>query len=164
MDGTSNTIMMGEICVATENNRSDLNGNVVDFDASANPASCKSTAVVTNRQYNTSLTLRPWRGDRWCEGKRFLDRLRHNPASEQPKLFVCGGWDGGWGLYSAGSRHVGGCQVLLGDGSVDSSARTSTPAISRLRIRTQAVADEVRTAFGVPLVPEVQAKLLASSD
>ncbi|MFN9718899.1 MAG: DUF1559 domain-containing protein [Planctomycetota bacterium] len=118
VDGSSNTIMMGEICVATENNRSDLNGNVVDFDASANPASCKSTAVVTNRQYNTSLTLRPWRGDRWCEGNCSSTGFVTVLPPNSPNCSSGGGWDGGWGLYSAGSRHVGGAQILLGDGSV----------------------------------------------
>ena len=28
------------------------------------------------------------------------------------------GWDGVWGVYSSQSRHTGGVQVLLGDGSV----------------------------------------------
>ena len=114
-DGSSNTLLMGEICVAEENNRADYKGNVVDFDASANPASC--LAQVVNQQYAAGLTLRSWRGDRWCEGNAsstgFLTILPPN----SPSCSSGGGWDGGWGLYSSASRHTGGVQVLLGDGS-----------------------------------------------
>lgn len=116
-DGTSNTIMMGEICVATENNRADYRGNVVTFDASANPSLC--LAQVQNQEYLPSLTLRAWRGDRWPEGNcsstGFLTILPPNSPSCSSDG---GGWDGGWGLYSAASRHVGGAQVLMGDGAV----------------------------------------------
>ncbi len=113
-DGSSNTLLMGEICVAEENNRADYKGNIADFDASSNPALC--LAQVVNQQYAPGVTMRTWRGDRWCEGNAsstgFLTVLPPNSPS-----CSAGGWDGQWGLYSSASRHTGGVQVLLGDGS-----------------------------------------------
>jgi prepilin-type N-terminal cleavage/methylation domain-containing protein len=116
-DGSSNTIMMGEIGVANENNRSDIIGNIADFDASANPRNC--VAQVVNGEYAAGLQLRPYRGDRWPEGNAstsgFVTVLPPNGPNCAAGI---AGWDGNWGLYSAGSRHEGGCHVLLGDGAV----------------------------------------------
>jgi len=135
-DGSSNTILMGEIGVANENNRSDLIGNIADFDASSNPQSCLDQVV--NGAYAPSLCLKPYRGDRWPEGNAstsgFVTVLP--PNSPSCASGICG-WDGNWGLYSAGSRHEGGCHVLLGDGAVrfiseniDAGTKTSPDANS----------------------------------
>jgi len=116
-DGSSNTIMMGEIGVANVNNRRDLIGHVAEgqVNDSSTPRDCLNT--VTNGAYNAGINLRTWRGERWTDGNpsntHFTTILPPNsPSCSQS------GWDGSWGIYSAGSRHTGGCQILLGDGSV----------------------------------------------
>jgi prepilin-type N-terminal cleavage/methylation domain-containing protein len=114
-DGSSNTILMGEICVGSDNARSDVPGMIGAVDASMNPQICLNQ--VNAGVWNAGVTLRTWRGDRWPEGNAsstgFLTILPPNSPSCSNDA-----WDGGWGLYSGGSRHVGGMHVLLGDGAV----------------------------------------------
>lgn len=115
-DGSSNTILMGEIGVANEGNRSDIIGHVARGAVNAsNPAACLGT--VTNGTYNTGVTIEGWRGQRWTDGNPcntgFITVLPPNSPSCSN-----GTWDGDWGIYSAGSRHTGGVHVLMGDGAV----------------------------------------------
>lgn len=115
-DGSSNTIVMGEIGTAMENNRSDIIGHVaMNWNTTSNPASC--LAMVSNGAWVPAASISGWRGQRWCDGNAsnvgFVTVLPPNSPSCSN-----GTWDGDWGVYSAGSRHTGGCHVLLGDGAV----------------------------------------------
>jgi hypothetical protein len=93
-------------------------GNVATGTAGAavtNPASC--LALVSNGVWNNGVAISPWRGDRWPEGNAsstgFCTILPPNSPNCSEST-----WDGGWGLFSGGSRHTGGMHVLLGDGAV----------------------------------------------
>ncbi|MBX3442620.1 MAG: DUF1559 domain-containing protein [Planctomyces sp.] len=116
-DGSSNTILMGEIGVTNEGNRSDIIGHVVRNSVDKmNPRNC-ITQFVQSGAYIGTAPLEGWRGQRWTDGNPcntgFVAVLPPNSPS-----CSYGDWDGDWGIYSAGSRHVGGLHVLLGDGSV----------------------------------------------
>ena len=116
-DGSSNTIMMGEIGVSNVGNRKDLIGHVAEGVQQATTTPRECLATVVNGEYAAGLNLRTWRGERWTDGNpsntHFTTILPPNsPSCSQS------GWDGSYGIYSAGSRHTGGCQILLGDGSV----------------------------------------------
>ncbi|MFG0335976.1 MAG: DUF1559 domain-containing protein, partial [Maioricimonas sp. JB049] len=116
-DGSSNTILMGENGVANAGNRSDIIGHVVQGAGAdpSNPRAC--LAFVQDNQYTSAANLATWRGDRWTDGNPantgFTTILPPNSPSCSEST-----WDGGWGIFSAGSRHEGGCQVLMGDGAV----------------------------------------------
>lgn len=114
-DGSSNTILMAEIGVANENKRNDLIGNVaVARGANPNrPRECLEQVV--NRMYNAG-NIAPWRGTRWTDGNISNTGFQTILPPNSPNCSSTG-WDGGWGIFSAGSRHTGGCQILLGDGS-----------------------------------------------
>ena len=118
LDGSSNTLLMGEIGVAIENNRSDIIGHVatgVAGSAANNPTLCLQT--VQNGAWAPGVNLAPWRGDRWPEGNCSSTGFVTVLAPNSPSCSL-DTWDGSWGIYSAGSRHEGGCHVLLGDGAV----------------------------------------------
>ena len=117
-DGSSNTIFMGEIGVSSPGFRADIQGHVAEGVAAAavnDPRVCAATVV--NGEYAPGVVMRTWRGERWTDGNQsntgFSTILPPNGASCSQS-----DWDGSWGIYSAGSRHIGGVQVLMGDGGV----------------------------------------------
>lgn len=124
-DGTSNTIMMGEIGISNgDGTLTDIVGQVADgvFQgdkgvpwAVTNPSAC--LAQVSGRQYIPTANVHSLRGNRWADGcvssTGFQTILPPNSPSCDES-----GWDAGSGVYSAGSRHTGGVNVVMGDGSV----------------------------------------------
>jgi prepilin-type N-terminal cleavage/methylation domain-containing protein len=116
LDGASNTLLMGEIGTAIENNRADIIGQVAQGPGGWNsPSAC--LAQVVNGAWIPSANITGWRGQRWSDGNgsntMFTAVLPPNSPSCSQST-----WDGSSGIYSAGSRHVGGVQVVMGDGAV----------------------------------------------
>lgn len=124
-DGSSNTILMGEIGVSNgDGTKTDIVGQVADGVYQGNkgvpwvitqPSACM--AMVSGNAYIATANVHSLRGNRWADGcpssTGFQTILPPNgPSCDES------GWDAGSGTYSAGSRHPGGVNVLMGDGSV----------------------------------------------
>lgn len=116
-DGSSNTILMSEIGIAFGDGvANDVQGQVSQSTVNwTNPSAC--LALVQNGSWTGGANITGWRGQRWCDGNisntGFQTILPPNSPSCSEST-----WDGGSGIFSAGSRHVGGVQVLMGDGAV----------------------------------------------
>jgi len=123
LDGTSNTILAGEI-VCTQRQRSVV-GNVARVGGSFSggsphtPADCNGDGALTTRdpaRPNFLLGNIRGRGTRWADGRltysAFQTILPPNGVSCTTNN------DNSEGYFSAGSRHQGGCHVLMTDGAV----------------------------------------------
>ncbi|HWL08016.1 MAG TPA: DUF1559 domain-containing protein [Planctomicrobium sp.] len=121
-DGTSNTIAMSEITAPTSDNGP---GTVSDLLLPANsisPAACTALWNASTRTY-----LPPYadkgngavRGFRWGDGAAIFSTFS---ASVPPNTASCYTRNSrshlGYGIFNAGSSHVGGVQVLMADGAV----------------------------------------------
>ena len=134
LDGSSNTVMMGERCQGMQDRRNELisgvgtpsmNDGVVDPLTPGNQANmdtlanlCNST--VSNGVY-TSFYNSELPGQRWIDGGYFYvgfsTLIPPNGASCMDP-----GWDRNHNVMAATSRHVGLVQVLMGDGAVKSAS------------------------------------------
>jgi len=112
-DGTSNTILMAERTFPIATN--DI-GWVAIISGATVPNDCRSNFNTATRQY-TATTLRDFGGDRWADGGVGVQGFNTVLPPNSPSCSVVS-HEGQNGLYSAGSKHVGGVQVLMGDGSV----------------------------------------------
>ena len=124
-DGSSNTILMGEIGVSIgDGNRNDIIGQVADgvFQgdkgvpwAVTKPSAC--LAQVSGNAYIATANVHSLRGNRWDDGCPSSSGFQTILPPNSPSCDESG-WDAGSGVYSAGSRHTGGAHVLMGDGAV----------------------------------------------
>jgi len=87
------------------------------------PIQCKNTANLNEKgRYNTTPTSTPmgWRGERWCSG--YASHVGFNtilPPNSPSCVTDASFWQQNMrGIYSSTSRHTGGIQMLLADGSV----------------------------------------------
>jgi len=112
-DGSSNTIMMGERIFPLSNN--DI-GNVLYSSNYTIPNDCRATFNKTTKQYTTG-TPQQQSGDRWTDGGAAYSAINTILPINSPSC-AWNNHDAQNGFYSAGSRHTGGCHVVLGDGSV----------------------------------------------
>ena len=116
-DGSSNTIMMAEL-VRTQSLRDVLGGTAIVAGTDANPQLCRQAVDPNDAAvFATGVELRGWAGDRWCDSNISMTGINTVLPPNSPRC-AADGWDGRWGIYSSQSRHTGGVQVLLGDGSV----------------------------------------------
>ena len=113
-DGASNTILMGEI--GNWDGSDEVQGGIAVNIAGVtnNPQLCKSTA--TGGRYNPGVQLRTERGQKWHDGGPHYTSFNTVLPPNSPS---CSEFDDEWhwGLFSAGSRHEGGCHILMGDGA-----------------------------------------------
>ncbi|MCA8997198.1 MAG: DUF1559 domain-containing protein [Planctomycetaceae bacterium] len=116
-DGSSNTILMGELVrsIGTENV---LGGTAIVTGTDTNPSLCLGAIDPNdNLVFASGTTTRGWAGDRWCDSNVSMTGINTVLPPNSPR---CSNdtWDGRWGIYSSQSRHVGGVQVVMGDGAV----------------------------------------------
>jgi len=121
-DGTSNTILMGEIKIPT-GTRTEGKGaiNIMPSATTGTPLDCLNPSVWDSslREFAAGVALRgEERGTRWADGGSFFAAFNTVlPPNAGPACMV-GDTDSGNGILPAGSNHSGGAQFLLGDGSV----------------------------------------------
>ena len=114
-DGSSNTIAMSEHVTPlgdTDLGRAAVNGGA----PTDTPAGCRSFFV--NRQYTIPVnTDNGIQGGRWSDGGSLFSRFNTMVPPNGPSCMEA---DNHWlgGMYTASSRHTGGVQVLMADGSV----------------------------------------------
>ncbi len=118
LDGTSNTIAMAERDLGNPSNKRDILGRVAEV-AATSPADCLATA--SNGQYLAKVSvLNELMSERWASGHPFYSVFTtavppNGPscaASAPPSGKSVGGW------FTASSRHTGGVNVLMCDGTV----------------------------------------------
>jgi hypothetical protein len=114
-DGSSNTILMGEVG-NWDGSNSVQGGIAVGISGvTNNPSLCRNTA--TGGEYNPGVTLRTERGQKFYDGGAHYTGFNTVLPPNSPSCSEFNDeWH--WGLFSAGSRHEGGCFVLMGDGAV----------------------------------------------
>ncbi len=127
LDGTANTIMMSEIVV--DAGRREIIAQPVfttNGDVHGNPtaAVCLNEIDPQRPQFwKTTSNLRYGMGDQWNKGQRWqcsLTLYTNVNTIRPPNKESCQSFDsdGREGTYTAGSRHQGGCHVLMTDGAV----------------------------------------------
>jgi len=122
LDGTSNSIMCGEMSVGTQDFETATTTITVDDISATMPPSTFRVAP-----YVDPLRPRFWlptaridrnpnhgRGRRWPDGRvQYTTFTTINP----PNTVNVMRWEGNWGLVTAASRHQGGCHILMADGA-----------------------------------------------
>jgi prepilin-type N-terminal cleavage/methylation domain-containing protein/prepilin-type processing-associated H-X9-DG protein len=115
LDGSSNTIAMGEHGLSQDNVSIFGNAAMNVSGIAANPTVCKNLAL--GKVYIAGTNTQDGLGNPWSDGgiqhSGFTTILPPNSAS-----CVVSGWDSDAAIISASSRHPGGVHVLLCDGAV----------------------------------------------
>jgi prepilin-type N-terminal cleavage/methylation domain-containing protein len=124
-DGSSNTIAMSER--ALWQGMRDIGGLVGGVSGIAgNPSICKNlmaghmylpTVPMPDPNNANGPGIKDMAGTRWCDINPTMTGMN---TVLPPNSASCteGTWDGEWGIFSASSRHTGGCHVVLCDGAV----------------------------------------------
>ncbi len=118
LDGSSNTILMAELVKANGSGLFKQGGTAIIAGVNTDPTLCLAALDPNDKNaFAPGTTMRNWSGDRWCDSNTSMTGFNTVLPPNSPR---CSNdtWDGRWGVYSAQSRHTGGVQVLLGDGSV----------------------------------------------
>jgi prepilin-type N-terminal cleavage/methylation domain-containing protein len=116
LDGTSNTIVMAEL-VRQTTGRFKLGATALVAGTDTNPRLCEQALdPADTSRFNNSVTVYGWSGDRYCDSNISMTGFNTVLPPNSPRC-TNDGWDGRWGIYSVQSRHTGGVQILLGDGS-----------------------------------------------
>ena len=118
VDGLSNTIQFLEMASGIDESRFDSIGGILWVSngvpySSAKPADCRSAWTATDIVVQPGKELT---GTRWADGRPYYSSAVTALPPNSPKCATVG--DQRWGVYSAGSRHPGGCHASMGDGSV----------------------------------------------
>ncbi|WDQ17618.1 DUF1559 domain-containing protein [Rhodopirellula sp. P2] len=122
LDGLSNTIAMGEI--VSDSGSRELKEVVVRTSLSfgggsaAAPSDCEDPAYIdpARPQFALQGVTVQSRANRWADGRMNYSGFQ---TILPPNSITCSrSNDNSEGFFSAGSRHQGGCHVLMGDGAV----------------------------------------------
>lgn len=133
LDGLSNTIAMAEI--QRSNGSRELAGDVLVRNGSGNTMrnDPKTEILEFARDPERPLFYRPdvtlavntsgqgnrFRGSNWAQGEPMMTGVGQTfPPNSVNAVRGNGDANGPGGVFSAGSRHQGGCHVLMGDGAV----------------------------------------------
>jgi len=114
-DGTSNTVLLGEIASFSQANL--IKGGIksgVTMNNTTPPTNCMAF-VGPNGRYNPPTGEQGWRGQGWCQG--LMANVGFNTILP-PNGPSCANWRGQTGFYSTQSYHTGGVNLALADGSV----------------------------------------------
>ncbi len=141
VDGTSNTISMGEICVGNGADRLAkshfIEMGTAPSSTRTNPSTCLNGAhLELNRQQflNSSITAFQPRGRRWADGHLMYTGFQTILPPNSPS---CSDGIQYTGTYSASSHHQGGAHVLMVDGAV----KFITDSINTGSITTTSISD-----------------------
>ena len=125
LDGLSNTLAMGEIVVGTGNR--EIIADVVNLANGDDVVNLPPNTWATNGTLDPERPLfysdaapvdgnrNHGRGRRWTDGRPQYTTFT---TIRPPNSYNIARWEGNFGLFSAASRHQGGCHVLMGDGAV----------------------------------------------
>ncbi len=124
LDGLANTVAAGEI--VTDSGTREVNSVVIRTrlqfggGSAAAPADCDRPGVydpARPRYADPAATVdNRGRGTRWGDGRMFYSAFQTIMPPNRPTCSRSN--DNSEGFFTAGSRHQGGCHVLMGDGAV----------------------------------------------
>ncbi|HEV7280632.1 MAG TPA: DUF1559 domain-containing protein [Pirellulaceae bacterium] len=123
-DGLSNTVMLSEMCMYAGTNRTDVRGNTVGgISGSTNVGVTQACLAASEggagKKLPTGATLSNHRpGQRVSDGRPFFSAVVTQLGPNQISCTETQGDDNRYDVYTANSRHSGGVQCTLGDGSV----------------------------------------------
>jgi len=115
-DGLSNTLLVSER-VQQLDLANNIHNHVMNF-TGATPADCRALYDPSTRQYTGSIqTNGGWRkGARYGDGYPLYSGITTMLAPNSPTCMFQ--TEGGFGVFPPSSRHTGGVNALMGDGSV----------------------------------------------
>jgi prepilin-type N-terminal cleavage/methylation domain-containing protein/prepilin-type processing-associated H-X9-DG protein len=112
-DGTSATAAFSERCLGVSGRPDPLADYYLTADA---PSACPGAGPVATPRYTNP---REWSGERWGDGNVLYTRYHHAQPPQTTSCLLGGSADfDSQVIVTATSRHPGGVNLLLGDGSV----------------------------------------------
>ncbi len=123
-DGTSNTAIFSERCLGSSSSPDSLADYYLVNDQIN---SCLAASPLTTPRFTLP---REWSGERWGDGGMLYTRYHHIFPPMRPSCILGGTQDyDSPNLVTATSRHPGGVNLMLADGSVRFAKQTVNPVI-----------------------------------
>ena len=119
IDGTSNTIAIAEYQRPAAHG--DM-GDIIVLGSGFTASDCLASIDPATNRYDSSATFAAQRGWQWHDAHAYFTAFQTILPPNSPSCSTTSGWsaltDTNYGVFSASSRHPGGCNVLMGDASV----------------------------------------------